>query len=128
MKFKTWVLYLVGILLVTVFQLHAAPPDNHPNLIVELQDGSRVIGKSSDESFKFDSDILGSLKLALSQVSSVEFSPKTNLVKLATVNGDRISAKLENEEIHLVTSFGKITIPADTVKHIQVTDESADDG
>ena len=49
-----------------------ASSTNGCQVTVELQDGSRVVGKSGDEKFNFRSDILGEIKLPLEQIGSIE--------------------------------------------------------
>ena len=88
---------LLAVLLSGFHQLQSASAaTNEPagfRLIVELQDGSRIIGKGVDDAFKFHSDVLGDMKLPLARVRSVECQPRTNSVKLTTSNGDTVAAR-----------------------------------
>ena len=43
-----------------------------PRLTVELRDGSRVIGQSVDDSLEFHSALLGSLKLKVEDLRSID--------------------------------------------------------
>jgi len=98
-----------------------AASTNRFRVTMELQDGSRVVGKSGDEKFEFRSEILGELKLPLGQIASIEFQPKTNAVKLTAVNGDKLAVLFITTEIHVETSFGKVKIPADSIRRLQVS-------
>jgi hypothetical protein len=88
---------------------------------MELQDGSRVVGKSGDEKFEFRSEILGEMRLPLEQIASIECQPKTNAVKLTTVNGDKLAVAFTMKEIRIETSFGNVKIPVDSIRLLQVS-------
>src|ERR1035438_7652131 len=76
-------------------QAAAAPSaTNSPaelRLTVELQDGSRVVGKGGDENLLFKSDVLGEMKLPLAKIRSIECQPRTNSIKLTAANGDTLA-------------------------------------
>lgn len=90
-------------------------------LIVELQDGSKIIGKADDENYQFHSDVLGEMKLSLERIRSIECQTKTNSVKLTTSSGDVLSAQFGMKEIRIETTFGNIRLPASLLKGIQVS-------
>ena len=98
-----------------------ATPTNGFYLTVELQDGSRVIGKAIDDKFEFRSEILGRIKLPIAQIVSVEFQPRTNTVKLISANGDSLAVLLVTKEIDVETSFGKVSLPADSIRRLRVS-------
>jgi hypothetical protein len=102
-----------------------AASTNGFRVTVELQDGSRVVGKSGDEKFEFRSEILGGLKLPLEQIASIECQPKTNAVKLTAVNGDKLALAFLTTEIHIETSFGKVKVPADSIRRMQISASNA---
>lgn len=120
MKASLWFLSLAGWFITAGFHLQAAST-NAPLLTLELRDGSRVVGKSGMDNFKFHSEILGDLKLAIEQLNSVEFLPKTNFAKLVTSNGDVLSAEVLTKDIQVETSFGKISVPATAVRRLSIT-------
>ncbi len=39
--------------------------------MLELHDGSKIIGKNGDDNFQFRSDILGEMKLPLERIRSI---------------------------------------------------------
>jgi hypothetical protein len=90
-------------------------------LTVELQDGSRVVGKSGDENFLFESDVLGEMKLPPAEIRSVECQPGTNSVKLTTANGDTLAVQFAMKEIRVETAFGKLKLAVDSIKSVQVS-------
>jgi len=108
-------------LLVGFFHPVHAASTNSFRVVAELQDGSRVVGKSGDINFEFRSGILGELKLPLEQISSVECQPKTNSVKLKTANGDILEVTFTMKEVRVDTSFGNIKIPVDSIRRLQVS-------
>ena len=89
-------------------------------LTVELQDGSRIIGKSGDETFQFRSDVLGELKLPLEKIRSIECQPKTNSVKLATANGDALAVEFLTKEIRMEATFGNFKLPVNLIRRVKV--------
>jgi hypothetical protein len=103
------------------FHRAGAASTNSFRLAVELQDGSRVVGKSGDEKFEFHSEILGEMKLPLEQIGLIECQPKTNTVKLTTANGDKLAVSFVTREIHIETSFGNVKVPVDTIQRLQVS-------
>jgi hypothetical protein len=119
MKASLWFLSLAGWFIAAGFHLQAAST-NAALLTLELRDGSRVVGKSGTENFKFHSEILGELKLATEQLNSVEFLPKTDRVKLVTTNGDVLAAEMLTQEIRVETSFGNINVPATALRRMSV--------
>jgi hypothetical protein len=90
-------------------------------LTVELQDGSRVVGKGGDENFLFKSDILGEIKLPLAKIRSMECQPGTNSVKLTAANGDTLAVKFAMKEIRVETAFGKLNLAVDSIKSVKVS-------
>jgi hypothetical protein len=106
-------------------KLQAAPAaTNEPTgfrLTVELQDGSRVIGKGSDDVFKFRSDVLGDMKLSLDRVRSVECLAKTNSAKLTTSSGDTLAVQFAMKEIRMEAAFGSIKLPVSLIKSVRVS-------
>lgn len=100
--------------------IHAADTNPPPRLTVELRDGSRVVGESVEKSFKFHSDLLGDMKLAVKDIRSVE-CVATNSVKLATVNGDSLTVAWVDAEIPIKTSFGKVVLPVSTMQKMNIS-------
>jgi hypothetical protein len=88
---------------------------------LELKDGSRVIGTSGMEYFKMHSEILGDIKLSPEQLTAIEFLAQSNRVQVVATNRDTLSGELDTREIRLQTSFGKISVPVNTVRHLSVT-------
>jgi hypothetical protein len=90
-------------------------------LIIELQDGSRIIGQSSDDPFQFYSEVLGEMKLPLERIRSIECQPKTNSVQLATANGDTLTAQFVTKVVRVETAFGSIKLPVNLIRHLTVS-------
>jgi len=105
--------------------LRAAPvATNQPvgfRLIIELQDGSRIIGQSGDDTFQFRSDVLGEMKLPLERIRSITCRPKTNSIQLATANGDTLTAQFAIRVLRVETAFGNFKLPVDLIQHLTVS-------
>ncbi len=91
-----------------------------PRLTVELRDGSRVIGTSVEKNFRFRSALLGDLKLAVTDIGSVE-CVSSNSAKLTTANGDTLTVWFVNPRFAVKTSFGKVELPVDSVRRLFVS-------
>ena len=118
-------LCLWGISAVALFGFFRAPAaaadTNGFRLTIELQDGSKLTGRAGDEIYQFHSEVLGGLKLPLARIRTIAWPAKTNSVKLTTADGDTISAQFVMTEIRIETTFGKIKLPANLLRQIQVT-------
>lgn len=119
------ILRFLWTLSVTAFCLshaNAALTDtNGFRLTVELQDGSKLIGKAGDENYQFRSDVLGEVKLSLGKIRSITWQTKTNAVKLTTSKGDVLLAQFAMKGIRIETAFGNEKLPASQLKGIQVS-------
>ena len=119
-------LFLVcGVLGFRFNSLQAAPVATNPptgfRLIVELRDGSKIIGKNGDDNFQFRSDVLGEMKLPLERIRSIACPPKTNSVQLTTANGDTLTAQFVTQVVHVETAFGNFKLPVNLIRHLTVS-------
>ena len=89
--------------------------------MIELQDGSKIIGKNGDATLQFRSDVLGEMKLPLERIRSISCQPKTNSVQLTTANGDTLTAQFVTKVIRVETAFGNFKLPVSLIKHMQVS-------
>jgi hypothetical protein len=99
----------------------AAIDTNGFRLVVELRDGSKLVGKAGNENYQFRSDVLGEMKLPLERIRSIECQPGTTSIKLTTSNGDVLSAQFAMKEIRIEAAFGNVRLPANLLKQIQVS-------
>ena len=118
-------LWVSGIFLVLCFgSVRAAPVStNQPagfRLIIELQDGSKIIGKNGDDNFQFRSDVLGEMKLPLERIRSIACQPKTNSVQLITANGDTLTAQFVTKVVRVETAFGNVKLPVNLIRRLTV--------
>jgi hypothetical protein len=90
-------------------------------LSVELRDGSRIIGKSQENRWEFNSPVLGEIKLPLEKIRSVEAAAKTNSVKITTGGGDTLLAAYDMESIRVETTYGIVKLPVAMVRSVRVT-------
>jgi hypothetical protein len=91
-----------------------------PRLTVELRDGSRVVGASVEKNVKFHSALLGDFKLAVKDIRAIDCLT-TNSAKLTTSNGDVLMVGVADLELRFTTSFGKVTLPANTIQRVSVS-------
>ena len=108
------------------FTLNAAPATNTPDcrLTLEMRDGSRVVGTTLGEDFRFHSALLGEITLAVKDIRSVE-CVSSNSAKLTTANGDTLAVWFVEASFALKTSFGKITVAVDSLRKFTVANPGA---
>ena len=107
------------LMLAAQFTLRGADTNPPPRLTVELADGSRVNGTSGDRHIRFHSNLLGDLKLNVKDICSVDYV-STNSARLTTGEGDTLTVTFADSSIPVETSFGKINLRPDSVRHISV--------
>lgn len=88
-------------------------------LVLELSDGSRVIGTPSTDRFKITTPY-ADLEVPLPRLLTIAFSGADHAAKVNLRNGDVLSGKLAATEIALKTVFGQAVIPPALVRKIQV--------
>jgi len=114
-----------GILMFSFHRAPAAPSDtNQPaglRLIVELRDGSKIIGKNGDANLQFRSEVLGEMKLPIERIRSIACQSKTNLVQLTITNGDTLTVQFVSKVVRVEAAFGNFKLPVNLIKHVQVS-------
>jgi hypothetical protein len=123
MKILPTLLGLVALLVSPSLNSAKASPMTNPppvRLTVELRDSSRVIGQNANETIKFQSPLLGHLKLAVKDLRAVE-CPDTNAAKLTTANGDTLVVVFSDPQLSLKTDFGKIELAVASIRKITVS-------
>ena len=68
---------VLGILILSFNQSQAAPASTNETALrlgLELRDGSHIVGKSPDASWRFHSAFLGDLKLPVTGIRSLEMA------------------------------------------------------
>lgn len=98
----------------------AADTNPPPRLTVELRDGSRVVGNSVEKNFKFQSALLGKIKLAVKDIRAVE-CVSSNSAKLTTVNGDSLTVSFGDSQLAIKTGFGKVDLAVNSVRKITIS-------
>lgn len=101
----------------------AAPAaTNEPSLQlnIELRDGSRVVGQGVDETLKFQSQLLGDLKLNLKALRSI-VCLNTNSARLTTTNGDTLAVWFTSPALRVSTKFGRVELPVALIRQILFT-------
>jgi hypothetical protein len=107
--------------------LHATPPVTPEptgfRLTVDLQDGSKIIGRNGGDTLQFRSAVLGEMTLPLERIRSVECRPRTNLVQLTTANGDTLTVQWISKTLRVETAFGNLKLPGNLIRRLAVARE-----
>ncbi len=122
MKFSILAFPSCWILLLAVLAASASAAEDamEPRLTVELRDGSRIVGTAVEKNFRFKSPLLGVVKLAATDIRSVECL-SSNSTKVITVNGDTLNSAFTDTAITLKTGFGKIEVATDSIRKLTVS-------
>ncbi|MCG3146813.1 MAG: hypothetical protein PCFJNLEI_00247 [Verrucomicrobiae bacterium] len=93
-------------------------------LLLNLNDGSRVIGTTELTTVAVHSASLGELNIPVEKISSARFAADRRSVSIRLSNGDKLEGTLNLPEITLTTVFGKAKIPLAQVRDFQVGGEA----
>ena len=99
---------------------HAAdssPNPNAPSFVMELTDGSRVIGTPSITNLQMRTSF-GRVDIALALVQSIDFKSDKETVTLALRNGDKVQGALSLDAVELQTLMGRVKIPMNLAQNI----------
>lgn len=80
-------------------------------VVIELRDGSRLVGRLASDTLEFESEVLGLLRLPLARVDEVRREVNPPRLVMLTRSGDRSTGELAAKELRLSTSFGEISLP-----------------
>lgn len=80
-------------------------------VVIELRDGSRLVGRLASDILEFESEVLGLLRLPLARLDEVRREGDPSRLVMLTRSGDRSTGELAAKELRLTTSFGEISLP-----------------
>lgn len=105
---------------ILVVPCRATAADNPPplQLVVEVSDGSRIIGTPHADQFKLTTNY-AEMQISYSRVVSIQLGAG-GAASLNLQNGDQLSGRLAGDEIAIKAAFGELKIPMDKVKRIKV--------
>ena len=126
-RIQVFSLFLFTLLTAPFSAARADVTNPPPRMIVELRDGSQLVGSSENQFIRFHSVPLGDLKLALKDVRSIECD-STNPAKLVITGNDTLTVSFVDTTILLETQLGKLALPVNSVRKltVQVMDSSGD--
>jgi hypothetical protein len=99
----------------------AATSESGCQLTIELRDGSRVVGKSLEDSLSFHSATLGDMKLAWAGIRSIEYAADAGPARLTAANGDEFTVQLAPETLRVETGFGLTELPVKLIRSVKVS-------
>ena len=106
-------------------QIQAAPGSTNQSgvqLAIELRDGSRVVGKSMEDTLTFHSAALGDMKLEWSGIRSIEYAgTNTSVARLTATNGDGFAIQLAADTLRVETGFGQTEMPVKLIRSVKVS-------
>jgi formylglycine-generating enzyme required for sulfatase activity len=88
-------------------------------LLLELSDGSRVVGTSSIDRLKIKTKLAG-MEFQLSRSRMIEFSGANHIAQVSLQNGDLLNGELAATEIVVKADSGRVVTPLAKVSKILV--------
>lgn len=88
-------------------------------LMIELQDGSRLLGASEEKCFNLRSTLLGEFKLPVNDIRTME-CVSTNGLRLNTINNDTLIVTFADNKVSMETIFGKVTLTVNSIRTLTV--------
>ncbi len=100
----------------------ASTDESGCQLTIELRDGSRVVGKSLEDTLSFHSAALGDMKLAWAGIRSIESAgTNTGTARLTAANGDSFAIQFAAESLRVETVFGQTELPVKLIRSVKVS-------
>ena len=94
-------------------------PAAAPRLILDLSDGSRIVGAPALDHVTLQSDTL-KVDLKLDLVQTIEFDQEHQQAQVKLSNGDRLSGQLSPANLEVSTAFGKVSIPLTLMRRMAI--------
>jgi hypothetical protein len=90
-------------------------------LTIELRDGSRVVGKSREDTLSLHSVALGDMKLPWAGIRSIDFADANSAgARLTAANGDVFAITLAADALRVETGFGQTELPLKLIRSVKV--------
>jgi serine/threonine protein kinase len=90
-------------------------------LTIELRDGSRVAGKSLDESLRFHSASLGDMKFSVADIRAIVMADDGVTARLTATNGDMLDVQFVTPTLRVETGFGKTELPVKLIRSLKIS-------
>jgi serine/threonine protein kinase len=90
-------------------------------LTIDLRDGSRVAGKSLEDTLRFHSASLGDMKLAVAGIRSIVMAEDGATAKVTTTSGDVLDVQFITQALPVETVFGKTELPVKMIRSIKIS-------
>jgi len=99
----------------------AEPAQDAPalKLVVDLTDGSRVLGTANIKTLPFIAKY-GKMDLVMSEVASIELNEDRERARITMKNGDKLQGVLSIGDLAMETLVGKVTVPVAHIIRIEV--------
>jgi hypothetical protein len=98
----------------------AAPKPPSVRLMLDLADGSRVIGEPKSDGLDVKT-AFGDARLKWTAIRIIEFKPGNEGARMDLANGDKLVGRTSLEKFELTTLVGAATIPIGLVRSLMVT-------
>lgn len=114
-----WLSGMAALALAATVQAGEEAAPTQPTVVVDLTDGSRIIGTTDTRSVGVRTSY-AKMDIALAKILSIKMKDDKETASLTMVSGDSLKGFLDMASIGLKTSFGNVSIKAEHIRGIQV--------
>ena len=93
--------------------------NDQKSLVVELRDGTRVVGSPLDQSLSLETAVGGRCDVILACIDSIEITEGRQALVLFD-NADRLQGTVTDARVGLITLWGKVEVPFAQVKRLRL--------
>ncbi len=115
-----WLVCVILLCMVASFAAEEAGKEVPLTLVVELIDGSRIVGSSPLKIVPIHNEAYGKINVRLETIETLVFAEDRKTVQVSFHNGDQVSGALKLSSLEVKTSIGKFTIAMEHVVRLSI--------
>ena len=116
-NWRRWMAVAAAVCLCAV----AGPPAGaSQKLMVELQDGSRVVGETDLPTLTLTNEVVGLMNVPLAKINFVQLTGSNGVGRVVLSNGDQLQGILRAPALKLQTAFGPVTLAFNLIRQLRV--------
>ena len=95
-------------------------PETSRQVVLDLKDGSRLIGSTSLRTISLDSEAIHQIDIPIERVRTIKVDKQHKVVTVSLSNGDQVHGTVRMRPLEAQTLFGNVTIDWETVRSVAV--------
>lgn len=89
-------------------------------VVVDLQDGSRLIGATDLEALAISNEVVGAMNIPVTRIARVQLAGTNGVDQVTLINGDQLRGAIRLPALKLTTLAGNLTVPFGLMARCQV--------